>query len=146
MAVAFCDVVGSTQMSNESPTVTGQAIRAFETFAAEEIAQRGGLLVKFIGDEVVFATDELDQAHDIALALVQWIASHDHLSLARAGIARGPVISRNGDLYGPTVNLASRLTGVAEPDTIVMADDTAATTVALRGFADPVRVRTTDRA
>jgi adenylate cyclase len=143
MAVAFCDLVGSTQMANESPTVTGQAIRAFETFAAEEIAQRGGRLIKFVGDEVMFATDELDQANDIALVLVQWVASHDHFSQARAGIARGPVISRNGDLYGPTVNLASRLAGVAEPDTIVMADDTAGTTVAVRGFADPVHVRTT---
>jgi class 3 adenylate cyclase len=146
MAVAFCDVVGSTQMANESPTVTDQAITAFETFAAEEIAQRGGRLIKFVGDEVMFATDELEHAHDIALVLLQWIAGNDHLSLARAGIARGPVISRNGDLYGPTVNLASRLAGVAEPDTIVMADETAGKTVTVRGFADPVRVRSTKRA
>jgi adenylate cyclase len=146
MAVAFCDLVGSTQMANESPTATGQAITAFETFAAEQIAQRGGRLVKFVGDEVMFETSELEQAHDIAFVLLQWIASHDHLSLARVGIARGPVVSRNGDLYGPTVNLAARLAGVAEPDTIVMADDTASTTVAVRGFDDPVRVRTTKRA
>jgi adenylate cyclase len=145
MTVAFCDLVGSTEMANESPIETGQAITAFETYAAEEIAQRGGRLVKFVGDEVMFATSELDRARDIAFALLQWVADHDHLSLARAGIARGPVIYRDGDLYGATVNLAARLAGLAEPDTIVMADNTASATVAVRGFGEPVHIRTTRR-
>jgi adenylate cyclase len=145
MTVAFCDLVGSTQMTNDSPIATGQAITAFETHAAEEIAQRGGRVVKFVGDEVMFATSELDDAHDIAIALLRWVADHDHLSLARAGIARGSVAYRDGDLYGTTVNLAARLAGLAEPDTIVVADDTANTTVYVRGFADPVRIRTTRR-
>jgi adenylate cyclase len=146
MAVAFCDLVGSTQMANESPIATGRAITSFETFAADEISQRGGRLVKFVGDEVMFATSNVEEAHDIALTLVEWVSNHDHLSAARAGIALGPVIARNGDLYGATVNLAARLAALAEPDTIVVADDTADTTVAVRGFEEAVRVRETRRA
>jgi adenylate cyclase len=145
MAVAFCDLVGSTQMANESPTATGRAITHFETFAADEISQRGGRLVKFLGDEVMFATSNIDEARDIALTLLEWVSQHDHLSTARAGIASGPVIARNGDLYGATVNLAARLAVLAAPDTIVVADDTAPTTVAIRGFPEPVRVRKTRR-
>jgi class 3 adenylate cyclase len=145
MTVVFCDLVGSTQMANESPIATGRAITQFETFAAEEIAQRGGRLVKFVGDEVMFATSELDDAQDIAFTLLRWVSDHDHLSSARAGIARGSVISRNGDLYGATVNLAARLAGMAEADTIVVADDTTGTTVEVRGFPEPVRIRTTRR-
>jgi adenylate cyclase len=101
--------------------------------------------VKFIGDEVMFATSEIDAAHDIALALLRWVAEHEHLSLARAGIARGLVVARNGDLYGATVNLAAPLAGLAEPDMIIAADETAETTVAVRGFEEPVRIRTTRR-
>jgi adenylate cyclase len=142
MTVAFCDLVGSTQMANESPIATGQAITQFETFAADEIAQRGGRVVKFIGDEVMFATSELHAARDIAVALLRWVSAHEHLSFARAGIARGLVASRNGDLYGATVNLAARLAGMAEPDTIIVAADTANTTVEVRGFEEPVRIRT----
>jgi len=146
MTVAFCDLVGSTQLTNESPTATGRAVTAFETFAAEEVAQRGGRLVKFVGDEVMFATSQVDDARAIALDLLEWVADHEDLSLARAGIARGPVIYRDGDLYGATVNLAARLAGLAEPDTIMVADDTASTTVAVRGFAESIHVHTTQRA
>jgi adenylate cyclase len=146
LTVAFCDLVGSTQMANESPRATGHAITEFETFSADEIAQRGGRLVKFVGDEVMFATNDVDDAHHVALALLEWVSTHDHLSSARAGIASGPVIVRNGDLYGATVNLAARLASLAEPDTIVVADDTADTTVTVRGFREPVRIRTTFRA
>jgi adenylate cyclase len=145
MTIAFCDLVGSTQMANESPIATGKAVTEFETFASGEIFQRGGRVVKFVGDEVMFATSEVDDARDIALSLLQWVANHEHLSLARAGIARGLLVSRNGDMYGATVNLAARLAGLAEPDTVMIADDSSDATVTVRGFPEPVHVRTTRR-
>jgi len=145
MTVAFCDLVGSTLMANESPITTSRAISEFETHAAQEIAQRGGRLVKFVGDEVMFVTPDVDNAHDIALALLQWVADHDHLSSARAGIARGPVVYRDGDVYGATVNLAARLTSLAEADAVVVADSPGETTAMVRGFPQPVAIRTTRR-
>jgi adenylate cyclase len=145
LAVAFCDLVGSTSMANAAPTATALAITAFETHAADAIAQRSGRLVKFVGDEVMFATGDLEHAHDIAVELLQWVADHDHLSFARAGIAQGQVISRDGDLYGTTVNLASRLVAHAEQDTIVIADDLGDTTLNVDGFRDDVRVQISRR-
>jgi adenylate cyclase len=145
MTVAFCDLVGSTLMANESPITTSRAISEFETHAADEIAQRGGRLVKFVGDEVMFVTPHVDDAHDIALALLQWVAEHDHLSSARAGIASGPVVYRDGDVYGATVNLAARLTSLAEADAIVVADNLGDITVEVRGFPQPIAIRTTRR-
>jgi adenylate cyclase len=102
-------------------------------------------LVKFVGDEIMFATNRLDEASDIALDLLQWVAAHDHLSHARAGIAQGSVISRDGDLYGATVNLAARLVAHAEPDMIVIADDNGDTDLVVKGFEGAVRVRTSRR-
>ena len=145
LAVGFCDLVGSTQLANESPGTTARAITDFETYALEAIAQRRGRLVKFVGDEIMFATNLLEDAREIALELLQWVAHHDHLSYARAGIAHGSVISRDGDLYGATVNLAARLVTLAEPDTIVTVDDTSDTTLIVKGFEEAIHVRTSSR-
>jgi adenylate cyclase len=146
LAVGFCDLVGSTRQANESPVTTMQAITQFETFALEVIAQRHGRLVKFVGDEVMFATRQLEEAREIALEILQWVVDHGFLPHARAGLAYGSVISRDGDLYGSTVNLAARLVAHAEPDTVVIADDTGDETVTVKGFEQAIRVRTYRRA
>jgi class 3 adenylate cyclase len=52
------------------------------------------------------------------------------------------VLVRGGDVYGPTVNLAARLVGLAAPNDLVIADDGGAQLVEVRGFDAPVRVRT----
>jgi adenylate cyclase len=142
LAVAFCDLVDSTPLARTFPTATGQAITEFETYASDTIGMRRGRLVKFVGDEVMFATRGLDGARDIALEIMRWVAERDDLSLARAGIAKGRVISRDGDLYGSTVNLAARLASKAAPNTILVADEHGDDTVLVKGFDDPVRIRT----
>jgi adenylate cyclase len=145
LAVAFCDLVDSTALANASPTATERAIAEFETYAAEAIAQRAGRLVKFVGDEVMFATSSIDEALELARVVLQWVADHEHLSLARAGIAHGRVFVRDGDLYGPTVNLAARLVAHADPDAILVADEAGDATLVVKGFEAAVRVRTSPR-
>jgi adenylate cyclase len=54
-----------------------------------------------------------------ALALVRRAAGYPELPPVRAGIARGPVLARDGDFYGPVVNLASRLTDIARAGTVL---------------------------
>jgi adenylate cyclase len=92
LAVAFCDLVDSTPMANASPNETARAVAEFETHAADAVAQRGGRLVKFVGDEVVFATNRIEDAREIAFDVLSWVADHAHLSLARAGLAHGLVL------------------------------------------------------
>ncbi len=145
LTVVFCDLVGSTPLAHASPGVTAGAVAEFETHAADAVARRGGWLVKFVGDEVMFATSGDEEAREIAFDVLKWVADHDHLSLARAGLARGRVVSRDGDLYGPSVNLAARLVDFAAPDTILMADEKGDTLLSVKGFDGEVRVRTSRR-
>src|SRR4030095_13516534 len=95
----------------------------FEAIAYEQIPERGGRGVKTIGDEVMFAADDATAAAEIALGLVEAHARDPELPDVRAGLARGPVLAWEGDLFGPTVNLASRLVHFARPGTVLVADE-----------------------
>ena len=60
---------------------------------------------------------------DIAIALVEAYARDADLPGVRVGLACGPTLSWEGDLYGPTVNLASRLVNFARPNTVLISED-----------------------
>jgi len=81
----------------------------------------------------------------VGRALLAWVADHATLGSARVGVAIGAVMQRDGDLFGPTVNRAARLTAAAATDTILvdaaLTTEGSAHTVELRGFAEPVSVR-----
>src|SRR5207249_2429006 len=62
-------------------------------------------------------------AADIAIALVDAHAREAAVPDVRVGLASGPVLSWEGDLFGPTVNLASRLVNLARPGTVLVSDD-----------------------
>src|SRR5262249_2169573 len=94
----------------------------FEALAYEHIPERGGRVVKTIGDEVMFAVDDGSFAADIAVALVEAHARRTDLPDVRVGLAHGPTLAWEGDLYGPTVNLASRLVAFARPATVLVSD------------------------
>jgi len=118
------------------------AVRRLAARANEVVAQHDARVVKLIGDEVMFVTVARDDAEAIGRELVEWVVAHEVLTGARVGVAEGEVLARGGDVYGPTVNLAARLVGIAAPSTIAVADDDGAEVVELRGFDAPVRVRT----
>jgi adenylate cyclase len=121
VAVGFADLVSFTRLSRrlEMRELAG-LIEAFEAAAADIVAAQSGRLVKTLGDEVLFATDSPDNAAEIGLQLVERLAAHPDMPDLRVGIAYGKVLSRMGDMFGPTVNLASRLTSMASPATIVV--------------------------
>ena len=107
----------------------------------------GGRLVKLIGDEVMFATVDVASACAIARGLAEATDVP-----ARGGLACGEVVTSGGDLYGPTVNLASRIADVAIAGEVLVndavvelvTDDAYAFEPAgrrqLKGFAEPVRL------
>ena len=142
LAVGFCDLVSSTEMTNEHPDVMASAITEFERHASDVVVARGGRVVKFVGDEVMFVTAEVDDAVRIGLDVLGWVGGHEHLGAARAGIAQGFVLPRDGDIYGSTVNLAARLASTAPPGSIVVADEAGPESVDIRGFDEPITVRT----
>ena len=91
-------------------------------------------MVKTVGDEVLFVTLGAAPAGAIALDLVQAMGDDDFLPDVRVGMAFGPVVSRLGDVFGTTVNRASRLTAVARPGTVLVDDALAASLASLSGF------------
>ena len=86
----------------------------------DTVAQQGGRIVKTIGDEVMFVGLSA-QVTRTAIALRD-AARAQELPAVHAGIAAGMVIARDGDFYGPVVNLASRLAAAAPADQIYASD------------------------
>ena len=122
-AIGFGDLVGFTALSQElDENELSDVVNRFETVAFDEVTQRQGRVVKMIGDEVMFVNDDPAAAVDTGLALAEAYATDDVLPDARVGIALGPMLNREGDYFGPSVNLASRAVNVALPGTVLVSD------------------------
>ena len=122
-SVGFVDMtrfsVASQSMGAEELT---RMINRFETAAFDTVAEFGGRVVKLIGDEVLFATDGPKAAAKIALELVDRLEEDPEVPRVRAGLSHGPVVEIQGDVFGETVNLASRLTEVAKSGSVVVSE------------------------
>ncbi len=126
-AVGFADLVSYTSLSRQmSERTLAHMVQRFESRCAEIISIGGGRLVKTVGDEVLYNAETPEAGAEIALALAETIAADDVLPEARVSVVWGRVLSRMGDIYGPTVNLAARLTSLADPGTILVDSTTAA--------------------
>jgi adenylate cyclase len=123
MAVGFVDMAGFTTFTRRSSeSDLRKVLTGFETMANDIVAGNNGQIVKTIGDEVLFTADRARDAARIALDMVESAEADDALPQLRAGVAYGSVVSRLGDVYGQTVNIASRLTSVARPGTVLVDD------------------------
>jgi adenylate cyclase len=85
----------------------------FEHVSSEVVTAGGGRVVKLIGDEVLFTTVDERSACEIALSLAVRFREHAVVPPVRAGLAAGEVMLRDGDVFGPVVNLAARVVAVA---------------------------------
>ena len=123
-AVCFCDIVGFTSRSKElEDDELVDWIETFEARSAEIVVDLGGRVIKNIGDEVLLVADDPAAGARIALALVERGADeNDPFPAVRAGVAYGDVVTRLGDVFGPTVNIAARLTSLARPGTVLVDD------------------------
>ena len=120
LAVGFADLVGYTSRSRGmGGRELGAMIEDFESIAAEVIARHSGRVVKTVGDGVLFTAGSGVAAVDIGLELPEAWEAEDRPPL-RTGVAFGPVLTRLGDVYSPVVNLASRLTSLARPSTVLV--------------------------
>jgi class 3 adenylate cyclase len=114
-AVGFVDVISSTALAEHLPLQDiGRAILDFESTATQIVTAHRGRIVKFVGDEVMFRAPSLEDACSAALALVDHYRNDPVLPGVRAGVADGPVLLRDGDCFGPVVNLAARTAKSAE--------------------------------
>jgi adenylate cyclase len=121
-AVCFVDIVGYTSRSrtlSERELVTW--LEAFETVALDIVIEQNGRIIKNIGDELLIVADTAQDAAAIATELTRRGADEDDdFPAVRAGVAYGEVVTRLGDVFGPVVNIAARLTSVARPGTVLI--------------------------
>jgi adenylate cyclase len=150
LAVGFVDLSGFTERSTRlAPRELRDMVDDFESRANGVVGDNDGRVVKLIGDEVMFSAIDADAACTIALALT---AAAPAGTQARGGVAYGDVVASGGDLYGPIVNLASRIADIAIPGEVLVNDAIATAAMdrtfepagrrSLKGFAEPVRVWT----
>lgn len=119
VTVGFADVVSFTRLSGQlAEADLAELLEVFEATTADLITERGGRVIKLIGDAVLFVFDEPAPAARLALELVESFGG-DQPEL-RVGLTHGTVLSRLGDLFGPPVNLASRLVSYARPGSVLV--------------------------
>jgi adenylate cyclase len=124
LAVGFADMVGFTLLSQHlSDGELAAVVRRFEEISHNIVTSARGRVVKMIGDEVMFVVDSVADAARIGLSLADAYADDDLLSDVRVGLACGPVLVRDGDYFGPTVNLAHRIVNIGNPGTVLMSDE-----------------------
>lgn len=131
MSVGFADLVGFTRISRELPDEDlAELVETFDAVSADIVAATGARLVKTFGDEILFVASDPGVAAETALRLHEAPPGRHPVQRLRIGISTGTVISRMGDVYGTTVNRASRLTVMARPKTTFV---DAGTVAALEG-------------
>jgi len=116
--VCFADLVGFTRLGGEVALAELGSVAGTLAQLASEATEKPVRLVKTIGDAAMFVSPEAGPIVHTALRLVQAVQDAELPSL-RAGIASGAATVRAGDYYGPSVNLASRVTGIARPGSVL---------------------------
>jgi class 3 adenylate cyclase len=143
VTVMFCDLVGSTALAaSMDPEDLREVISAYQKCTAETVRRFDGFVAKYMGDGVLVYfgypqahEDDAERAVRAGLELISLLAGlKTRTSLqTRIGIATGLVVvgdligsgeAQERGIVGETPNLAARLQGIAEPNSVVIAEDT----------------------
>jgi adenylate cyclase len=123
--VAFADLVGFTKLGEQIPAEELGAIARRLLDLATEAAHPPVRVVKTIGDAVMLVSPDASALLEVATELVRLAeAEGEEFPRLRAGIATGEALHRAGDWYGSPVNLASRVTAIARPGSVVVTEAT----------------------
>ena len=118
--IGFADIVGYTRQSRSlKQQELARLVDDFEAKALAIVTAHDGRIIKTIGDEILFAADRPEDIAAMALELVEEHLHDEDFPQLRVGVAWGPVLNRLGDVFGPTVNIAARLTSVARPGRVL---------------------------
>jgi len=120
VAICFADLVGFTRLGEEvPPDELGRLAMRLEALASD-VAEVPVRLVKTIGDAAMLACAEPEPLLAAGLALIEAAdAEGEYFPQLRAGAAWGPALLRAGDWFGRPVNLASRITSIARPGSLL---------------------------
>jgi adenylate cyclase len=122
VTVAFADLVGFTRLGEAvSPEELGQLAGRL-AHLARDLTAPPVRFIKTIGDAVMLVCPDPAPLLDVVLKLVDAVDTDNDFPRLRAGVASGVAVSRAGDWFGSPVNVASRVTNVARPGTVLVAD------------------------
>ena len=108
--IGFADLVRFTELSLQlDDHELARLVGRFDQLVNRVVVGHQGRIVKMIGDAAMFTVLSPVDAAMVAVELSEAAAADEVMSGLRIGMASGPVIARDGDLFGPVVNLASRL-------------------------------------
>ena len=152
--VLFTDLVGHTEMMQRLGDEKGRdVLREHESITRDVLKQHGGTEVKTMGDGFMASFGSVAKAVECAVALQRAFAGHEGEPLSvRVGLNAGEPIEEDGDLFGATVILASRIAAKAEGGEILVADTVRGLCsgkgflfsdrgeFVAKGFEDPVRL------
>lgn len=123
VAIAFADLVGFTRLGEQVAAEHVGAVAGRLAELASEVACPPVRLVKMIGDAAMLVSLDADALIEAAVQLIKATDEAPDLPRLRVGAAFGPALARSGDWYGRPVNLASRITGIADPGTLLASSE-----------------------
>ncbi|HEU5225041.1 MAG TPA: adenylate/guanylate cyclase domain-containing protein, partial [Actinomycetota bacterium] len=156
--ILFTDLQGSTALLNEvGQTEFMLLLTEHDLIIRRALVAAHGREVKHTGDGIMASFDEVGPALTCALAIQDGFAERNDGSAepalhVRVGIAAGEPVDRGDDLFGATVNLASRICDAAQADQVLVSDQVRdhgaplgfrfvdAGMRQLKGFAEPIQL------
>jgi class 3 adenylate cyclase len=122
-AICFLDITGYTRLTQERGDAAAADLAEVLTRLVQRTSvQHGGRPIKWLGDGVMFIFDRPDRGVVAALEMVDGVAASG-LPPAHVGVACGPVTFQQGDYFGQTVILSSRIAEFARPGEILVSND-----------------------
>lgn len=127
--VIFADLTDSTGLFESAGNMVATQVITRATHAlGQHFARAGGQVVKYLGDGVLVLFDDTPAAVDASIRVKEVLCNLDTPDLCwaalevKVGIERGPVVEHDGDCYGEAVNVASRLSDLAQPGEILVGE------------------------
>lgn len=124
VTIAFADLVGFTRLGEAVPPEDLEKLAHRLADLAREVAEPPVRYVKSIGDEVMLVSSDPVAMLDAVLNLLDATEADEDFPRLRVGLATGMAVSRAGDWFGSSVNLASRVTGASRPGAVLVSEST----------------------
>lgn len=156
-AIMFTDMVGSTEMTAALGDVRAvELLKAHDAIVRRSLEQHGGSEVKHLGDGIMASFNDVPASVECALKIQKEFESYNENSGSpihvRIGIHAGEPVEESNDLFGSAVQMAARICGAAQADTILVSWKVRDTCIGvdlkfasmgsktLKGFSEPVQL------